>query len=60
MWHRHLKWILDDLDMWVVTNGMEKELTPVDPHMVTKADQTVIDEWKKMDKKAKKNFPQDS
>ena len=34
-WRRHLEWILDDLDLWVVTNGTEKEPTLLDPRMVT-------------------------
>ena len=55
-WRRRLEWILDDLDLWAVTNGTEKEPTPVDPRTVTKSEQTVIDEWKKKDKKAKKEI----
>ena len=55
-WHRCLEWILDDLDLWAVMNGTEKEPTLVDPWTVTKSEQTAIDEWKKKDKKAKKEI----
>ena len=56
MWGRCLEWILDNLYLWEVTNGMEKKPTSVDPQMVTKSEQTLIDKWKKKDKKAKKEI----
>ena len=30
-WNRRLEWILDDLDLWDITNGTEMMPEPVDP-----------------------------
>ena len=55
-WQRHLKWILDDQDLWDVTNGSELEPKPTNPRAITPAKQTTIDDWKKRDKKAKREI----
>ena len=53
-WWRRLEWILDDLDLWTITNGTEPEPQPIDPQVVTQAERMALNEWKKKDKKAKK------
>ena len=56
LWQRHLEWILDDLDLWVITDGTELEPQLIDPQVATQAEKIVIIEWKKKDKKAKKEI----
>ena len=55
-WWRCLEWILDDLDLWAITNGMELELQSIDPWAVTQAERMVLNEWKKKDKKVKREI----
>ena len=55
-WSRCLKQILDDLELWDITNSTEKILELVDPWAVTQAECNVIVEWKKKDKKAHKEI----
>ena len=55
-WHRHLEWILNDLDLWAVTNGETKELEPVDPRHPTAQECQVRAEWVKKDRKAKQEI----
>ena len=55
-WQRCLKWTLDNLELWEVTNGLETEPIPLDPRIITPAKQTAINKWKKKDKKAKKEI----
>jgi gag-polypeptide of LTR copia-type/Pol polyprotein, beta-barrel domain/Domain of unknown function (DUF4219) len=55
-WHRRLEWILDDLDLWDVTTGRTAEPIPADAWNVTAAEQQSIDEWRKKDRKARKEI----
>ena len=55
-WQRHLEWILDDQELWDVTNRSELEPKPTNPKAVTPAEQTAIDDWKRRDKKAKRGI----
>ena len=55
-WRRRLEWILDDSDLWMVTDGLEMEPVPVDARVPTQAEQTAINEWKKKDKRALKEI----
>ena len=55
-WSRCLEWILDDLELWEITNGTETMPEPVDPQAPTQAEQNIINEWKKKDKKARKEI----
>ena len=55
-WRRCLKWILDDLELWELTNSAEAEPKPADPRAVTSAERTAVNEWKKKDKKTKKEI----
>lgn len=54
-WQRHLEWILDDQDLWDLTNRTEMELTPIDDKVTTQ-EGLAIAEWKKKDKKARKEI----
>ena len=56
MWHRCLEWILNDLDLWVVTNGETKELELVDPRHPMTQEHQVRAEWTKKDRKAKQEI----
>ena len=55
-WRRHLEWILDDLELWEITNGTETMPEPVDPQGPTQVERNIINEWKKKDKKARKEI----
>ena len=55
-WWRCLEWILYDLDLWAITNGTEPELQPIDPQAVTQVERMALNEWKKKDKKVKKEI----
>ena len=55
-WNRSLEWILDDLDLWDITNSTETMPEPVDPWAPTQAERKAIIEWKKKDKRHKKRF----
>ena len=55
-WHRWLEWILDDLDLWDITIGREMELLPVNADKITMIEQQEINDWRKGDKKAKKEI----
>ena len=55
-WRRRLKWILDDLDLWDVTIGRETEPLPANADKITAIEQREINDWKKRDKKAKKEI----
>ena len=56
-WHRWLEWILDDSDLWMVTNRSETEPVPVDARAPTQVERTAINEWKKKkDKRARKEI----
>ena len=53
-WQRHLKWILDDLALWALTNGLEQEPEPVDQKAITPAKQTAIDNMEEKRSESKK------
>ena len=55
-WHRRLKWILNDLDLWDVMISRETEPLPVNADKITVIEQWEINNWRKRDKKAKKRF----
>jgi gag-polypeptide of LTR copia-type/Pol polyprotein, beta-barrel domain/Integrase core domain/Domain of unknown function (DUF4219)/GAG-pre-integrase domain/Zinc knuckle len=55
-WRRRLEWILDDQELWDITIGTEAEPTPVDPKNVSSAEGQAIADWKKKDKKARKEI----
>ena len=55
-WNRRLEWILDDLDLWDITNGTEMMPEPVDPCVPTQVECNAINAWKKKDKKAWKEI----
>ena len=48
--------ILDDLELWELTSGMEAEPELADLKAITSAEQTAINEWRKKDKKVKKEI----
>ena len=52
VWQRHLKWILDDQELWGVINGSELILILADPRAITPAEQMAIEDWKRKNKKA--------
>ena len=56
VWRRQLEWILDDLDLWDITIGREMELLPVNAKKITTIKQQEINDWRKRDKKAKKEI----
>ena len=56
VWSRWLKWILDDLDLWDIMIGREMELLPVNANKITVIEQQEINNWRKRDKKAKKEI----
>ena len=41
-WQRRLEWILDDLDLWAITNGTEPEPQPIDPWAVTQVERMAL------------------
>ena len=55
-WRRRIEWILDDLDLWTVANGTERLPVPADPTAATPAELANIAEWKRRDKKARKEI----
>ena len=55
-WQCCLKWILDDQDLWDITIGIEAEPTLTDPNNVTVAERQAIADWKRKDKKARKEI----
>ena len=55
-WCQQLKWILNDLDLWVVTIGREMKPLPVNANKITAIKQQEINDWRKRDKKAKKEI----
>ena len=55
-WHCHLEWILEDLNLCDITNSTEVEPEPVDPMNIMTAERQVIADWKKKDKKARKEI----
>ena len=55
-WRRRLEWILDDQDLWALTNGLEMEPTPASEDKVTTEEGLAIARWKKKDKKARKEI----
>ena len=55
-WRWWLKWILDDLDLWDVTIGREMEPLLVNADKITVIEQWEINDWRKRDKKAKKEI----
>ena len=56
VWCRRLEWILDDLDLWDVTISRETEPLPVNADKITTIEQQEINNWRKRDKKAKKEI----
>ena len=55
-WQCHLKWILDDQDLWDITVGIEAEPTPAEPNNISEAERYVIADWKRKDKKVRKEI----
>ena len=55
-WHWQLEWILDNLDLWDLIIGREMELLPVNADKITVIEQREINDWRKRDKKAKKEI----
>ena len=55
-WHQQLEWILDDMDLWDIMICRETELLPANVNKITMAEQWEITDWKKKDKKAKKEI----
>ena len=55
-WSRCLEWILDNLELWEITNGTETISELVDPWAPTQVEHNAINEWKKKDKKARKEI----
>ena len=55
-WCWQLKWILDNLDLWDLIIGREMELLPVNADKITVIEQREINDWRKRDKKAKKEI----
>ena len=55
-WPWQLKWILNDLDLWDVTISREMEPLPVNADKITAIEQWEINDWRKRDKKAKKEI----
>ena len=56
VWRRRLKWILDDLDLWDVMIGREMEPLLANADKITAIEQQEINDWRKRDKKAKKEI----
>ena len=55
-WKRHLEWILDDLDLWPLVDGTDKEPEPVDVRNPTADEKQAVEEWRKRDKKTRKEI----
>ena len=55
-WPQQLKWILDDLELWDITISRETELLLVNANKITMTEQQEINDWRKRDKKAKKEI----
>ena len=55
-WRQWLEWILDDLDLWDVMISRETEPLPVNADKITMIEQREINDWRKRDKKAKKEI----
>ena len=53
---RRLEWILDDLALWPLVGGMEKEPEPVDVRNPTADEKQAVEEWGKRDKKTRKEI----
>jgi Domain of unknown function (DUF4219) len=56
VWRRQLKWILNNLDLWNVTIRAETEPELADHKNVTAAEQQVIADWRRKDKKTRKEI----
>ena len=56
VWHWQLEWILDNLDLWDVTIGREMEPLLANADKITAIEQQEINDWRKRDKKAKKEI----
>ena len=55
-WFCRLEWILDNLDLWDITIGADAEPVLADPSNITMAERQAIADWKKKDKKARKEI----
>ena len=55
-WSQRLEWILDNLDLWDVTIGRETEPLLVNADKITVIEQQETNDWRKRDKKAKKEI----
>ena len=55
-WCWQLKWILDDLDLWDIMIGREMEPLLANANEITMIEQWEINDWRKRDKKAKKEI----
>jgi gag-polypeptide of LTR copia-type len=55
-WRRRLEWILDDQNLWDLTSGTEMKPTSASEDKVTTEEGLAIAEWKKKDKKARKEI----
>ena len=55
-WCWQLEWILDDLALWDVMIAREIELLPVNADKIAMIEQQEINDWRKRDKKAKKEI----
>ena len=55
-WKRCLEWILDNLDLWPLVDGTEKEPEPVDVRNPTADEKRAVEEWRKRDKKTRKEI----
>ena len=53
-WHHWLEWILNDLDLWDITIVTEMEPKLADLKNMTAAEQQAMADWRKKDKKARK------
>ena len=56
VWRCHLEWILDDLDLWDITISADAEPVLADPRNITTAERQAIADWKKKDKKVRKEI----
>ena len=55
-WHQQLEWIFNNLDLWDIMIGREMELLLANADKVTATDQWEINDWRKQDKKTKKEI----
>ena len=55
-WWRCLKWILDDQELWEVTAGLETKLIPSKNNAITEGEKQAIADWRKKDKRVKKEI----